>query len=64
MSTRNLRLNLLKKLQNQYIKLFKVFKPVKPTFFMLYIPNSAAFKTIHPVFYICLLRDFVNNGLR
>ena len=43
---------------------FEVLKRVGPAAYKLDLTHSSALKTIHPVFHISLLRDFVENGLR
>ena len=63
LSTRNLRLKLLRKLQDQYIGPFKVLKRVGPTDYKLDFSNSSALK-IHPVVHVSLIRDLKDNGLR
>ena len=64
LSTKNLRLKLPRKLQDQYVGPFEVLKRVGPTAYKLDLSHSSALKTIHPVFHISLLRDFEDNGLR
>ena len=44
--------------------LFKVLKQVGPTSYKLDLSHSAALKIIHLVFYVSLLKDFEDNGLR
>ena len=64
LSTKNLRLKLPKKLQDRYVGHFEVLKRVVPIAYKLDLSHSSALKTIHPVFYISLLKDFEDNGLR
>ena len=64
LSTRNLRLKLLRKLQDWYMEPFEVLKRVGPTSYKLDLSHSSALKIIHPVLHISLLRGFENNGLR
>ena len=46
------------------MRLFEVLKQVGPTAYKLDLSLNAALKTIHLVFYVNLLRDFVYNGLK
>ena len=64
LSTRNLRLKLPRKLQDQYVGPFEVLKQVGPTAYELDLSHSSALKTVHPVFHVSLLRGFEDNGLR
>ena len=64
LSTKNLRLKLPRKLQDQYVGPFEVLKRVGPTAYKLDLSNSSALKTIHPVFHISLLKDSEDNGLK
>ena len=64
MSTRNLKLKLVRKLQDRYVGPFEVLKQVGPTNYNLDLSYSSALKMIHPVFHKSLLRDIEDNGLR
>ena len=61
LSTSNLRLKLPRKLNDQYMGPLEVFKRVEPIAYKLGLSYSSAWKMIHPVFHVSLLRD---NGLR
>ena len=63
LSTRNLHLKLPKKLQDYYIRLFRVISRVGPTSYHLDLSISSALKHLHPTFHISHLREFWDNGL-
>ena len=64
LNTGNLRSKLPRKLQDWYVGPFEVLKRVGPTAYKLDRSHNSALKTIHPVLYISILRDFEDNGLR
>ena len=64
LSTSNIRLKLLGKLQECFIRLFEVLKRVGPTAYKLDLSHSATLKIIQPIFNVILFRDFFNNGQR
>ena len=64
LSSRSLRLKLPRKLQDRYGGPFEVLKRVGLTAYKLDLSHSSALKVIHPVFYVNLLRDLKDNGLR
>ena len=51
------------KLQDWYVGPLKVLKGVGPIAYKLYLSHGAALKTIHPILYIILPRNFEDNGL-
>ena len=63
-STKNLRLDLPRKLQDRYIGPFEVFKRVGPTAYKLDLSHSSALKMMHSVFFVSFLSNSENNGLR
>ena len=64
MSTKNLMLKFPRKLYNQNMGPFKVFKLVGPTAYKLGLSHSIDLKTIQLVFHVTPLRDFVETGLK
>ena len=64
LSTRNLKLKLLRKIQDHYMGLFEELKRVGPIACKLDLSHSFVLKIIHLVFFIIILRDFVDIGLK